>query len=380
MALLLSAALLAILMACLLWERRARDAALAAIPIRIHVNGTRGKSTVTRLIAGALREAGIRTVAKTTGTAPRLILPDGSERPVRRRAPASIREQLWLLREARRLQARAVVIECMAVDPDLQAVCEGQMIRSTIGVITNARLDHGEVMGTAVNEVARALGSTVPRDGVVVIGPTDGARTLAGIAGSRGSRVVSARADDAGDGRWASRPWMAEDAGVALAVTRELGVPDDVARRGMLAAGPDPGALRAGRLEVAGRRVDWIDASAANDPQSLGLLLGARPHDALFVFNHRADRPARLGQFGQAAPWSRAGDAVIVTGDRPDWSTWRRLRAHLSGGRVSFTPLQAIAAELRCRLAAPSTPTVIVYCGNSKGIRVDAIVAALQRA
>ena len=50
-----SAAILALVLSLLLWERLARDRALAAVPIRIHVNGTRGKSTVTRLIAGALR-------------------------------------------------------------------------------------------------------------------------------------------------------------------------------------------------------------------------------------------------------------------------------------------------------------------------------------
>ena len=43
---------------------------LETIPLRIHVNGTRGKSSVTRLIAAGLREGGIRTFAKTTGTAP----------------------------------------------------------------------------------------------------------------------------------------------------------------------------------------------------------------------------------------------------------------------------------------------------------------------
>ncbi len=55
---------------------------LAAIPIRIHVNGTRGKSSVVRLIAGGLRESGIATCAKTTGTRARMILPDASEYPI----------------------------------------------------------------------------------------------------------------------------------------------------------------------------------------------------------------------------------------------------------------------------------------------------------
>ena len=51
---------------------------LKVIPIRIMVNGTRGKTSVTRLIAAILREAGIRTWAKTTGTQAAWILPDGS--------------------------------------------------------------------------------------------------------------------------------------------------------------------------------------------------------------------------------------------------------------------------------------------------------------
>jgi poly-gamma-glutamate synthase PgsB/CapB len=375
-----SALLLASLLAFLWWERRARDAAHAAIPIRIHVNGTRGKSTVTRLIAAALREAGIRTVAKTTGTAPRMVLPDGSERPVRRRAPASIREQLWLLREARRLQAGAVVVECMAVDPDLQAVCEEQMIRSTVGVITNVRPDHGEVMGSTIDEVARALGSTVPRRATLVIGPTSGAGILEAVAASRGSRVVRAGDGCAGAPDWAGRPWLAENAAVALAVTRELGVADEVALRGMGTAPLDAGALRMGCIDVAGRRIEWVDASAANDPLSLGLVLEPRHRDALFVYHHRADRPARLGQFSESAPWARPGDAVLVTGARPDWMTWRRVRRRLPGGRAAFAPQAQLAAELRRRLAAPSSPAVVVFCGNTKGMRVDAVVGALGQA
>ena len=373
-----SAVLLIGVIAWLLWERLARDAALTAIPIRVHVNGTRGKSTVARLIAGALREAGIPTLAKTTGTEARLILPDGRERPVRRRAPASIREQMWLLREARRLGAQAVVVECMAIDPDLQHVSEAQMIRSTIGVITNARLDHGDLMGATEAEVAEALSATVPQGGLLVIGPTAGAEVLARVARARGSRVVCAAASQAD--ALAPERWMADNAAIALAVARELGVTDDVARRGFAEAARDPGAVRAGTVNVDGRPVSYVDASAANDPQSLALVLGERPQDAMFVYHHRADRPARLGQFRDAPPWSRPADALIVTGDRPDWTTWRSLRARLPGGRTAFRRRRALAADLRHRLAGPAAPSLIVFCGNTKGSGVDAIVADLGRA
>lgn len=380
MALLTSTALLAGVLAFLLWERRARDAAIAAVPIRIHVNGTRGKSTVTRLIAAALREAGIPTIAKTTGTAPRLILPDGRERALRRRAPASIREQLWLMREAHRLKARAAVVECMAIEPELQEVSERQMIRSTIGVITNARLDHGEVMGPTVADVAEALGSTAPRGGVLVVGPGAGLEQLAGAASARGSRLVTASADVTGSTPEERASWMAENTWTALAVTRELGIPDEVSRRGFAKAARDPGALRTGTAAVRGRRVDYLDASAANDPQSLQALLGERRAAAIFVFHHRADRPARLGQFGDATPWVNDGDQVVVTGDRPDWMTWRRVRATLPGGCAAFVPPRGIAAELAARLAAQTAPSLVVFCGNTKGFGVDAIVAAVGQA
>jgi poly-gamma-glutamate synthase PgsB/CapB len=67
-----------------------------AIPIRIHVNGTRGKSSVTRLIASGLRAGGISTIAKTTGTLPRVIMPDGREAAIIRLMGANIIEQKYI--------------------------------------------------------------------------------------------------------------------------------------------------------------------------------------------------------------------------------------------------------------------------------------------
>src|SRR5262245_30502010 len=110
------------LLGCLTWMaiaawRHRRN--LRAVPVRIHVAGTRGKSTTTRLIAAGVRAGGHRVVAKTTGCEPRLIRPDGSEEPWPRRGPASVREQKRLIAEAARLGANAVVVECMAIRPEL---------------------------------------------------------------------------------------------------------------------------------------------------------------------------------------------------------------------------------------------------------------------
>ena len=93
----LFAVALVALAGCVLWQgivawRHRR--LLRAIPVRIHVAGTRGKSTTTRLIAAALRAGGRRVVAKTTGSEPRLILPDGRDEIWPRRGPATIREQM----------------------------------------------------------------------------------------------------------------------------------------------------------------------------------------------------------------------------------------------------------------------------------------------
>ena len=371
-------ALLALLIGLGLAERRARDRARAAVPIRVHVNGTRGKSTVTRLIAGALREAGHTTIAKTTGTAPRLILPDGTERAIRRRAPASIREQLRVLRDAARGGATALVVECMAIDPDLQAVSEHEMIAATVGVITNVRLDHGDVMGTTLDEVATALSATVPRGGVLVLGPTDGAEPIERAARARGTRIIRARREDAGAVA-DDDDWMADNVAVALAVTHALGIDDDVARRGMRRAAPDPGVVEHGTLDGVTPEVGYTDATAANDPESLARVLGDRPAPARFVFHHRADRPYRLRQFLDAPPWQQPGDTVIVTGDRPDWMTWRRARAALGPDRVAYCPPAALAATLRVTVPANGAAHPVVFCGNTKGFDRRQLLAAMAR-
>ncbi|MCZ7585089.1 MAG: poly-gamma-glutamate synthase PgsB [Deltaproteobacteria bacterium] len=202
---------------------------LSRIPVRVHVNGTRGKSSLTRLIASGLRAGGIRTCAKTTGTLPRMILPDGSEFPVFRPSKANVIEQLRIVRKAVGYDAKALVIECMALQPYLQTLCEAKLVRATHGVITNARRDHLDVMGPGEEDVALALAGMVPPKKILYTAERKHLGLFADAAKDRGTKLVGVTEDDVEaitekDLAGFSYVEHAENVALALKVCADLGV------------------------------------------------------------------------------------------------------------------------------------------------------------
>jgi gamma-polyglutamate synthase len=268
---------------------------LASLPIRIHVAGTRGKTSVTRLIWGGLRGGGIKAVAKTTGTVPVLLRPDGTESVWPRRGPANIAEQWRFVRTAVALDARAIVLECMAIQPEFLWASERYAARATITVITNLRPDHGEAIPTELSSMAAALSLTVPQGGVLVLSKEAATEPVLAAARARNTRVEIVDSD-------ARSP---DDINrlLALAVCREVGVPDDQAEHGMADAGSDIGALQINELELEGCRLRLISAFACNDTVSLQMLW-KQLHDpsidrVLVIMNARSDRPQRTIAFLQ---------------------------------------------------------------------------------
>src|SRR5215213_6756482 len=172
-------------------EQRNHLRNLHSIPTRIVVNGIRGKSSITRLCAGALRGGGLVTVAKTTGTAARLITPDGEEEPVYRKfGLANIVEQIGIVRRAAAHRPDALVIECMAVLPDLQEANERKLIQSTLCVICNVREDHLTEMGPTLDDVARSLSRSMPIGGICVTAEQDRVHILRSEAARRGTALI----------------------------------------------------------------------------------------------------------------------------------------------------------------------------------------------
>ena len=244
---------------------------LQSFKLRIHVNGTRGKSTVTRLIAAGLRAGGYTVVAKTTGSAARIILPDGSEQTIKRRGPANIREIIKAAALARKAGADAIVFECMAVQPELQRFSEHALLKAHIGVITNVRADHEDAMGKGLANVAAALSGTIPANGSLVTTVDGYDRLLAADCLVRGASAVCCADPGTIPADYLtgfSYEIMPDNIALALKVCEIAGVAPDAALKGMRDSAPDAGNLTISKRLVANKELVFINAFAANDPES----------------------------------------------------------------------------------------------------------------
>ena len=266
----------------------------------VHVNGIRGKSTVTRLIAAGLQAGGWNVFCKTTGTVPMTIAPDGTERPIRRPGRSNIKEQLSILHQAAQSGAEVLVIECMAVDPALQAVTQRQMLKADVGVITNVRLDHTAEMGETLEEICDSLSNTIPRDGVLF--------TADGIFFSRlrsNAQELNCRAELAEPDGTEPEFDFPENIALAAAVCRELGVERKTALEGMSHYKRDPYAMSVFRLPGGGI---FINGMSINDPQSTQLVYQRleekyawQGHRLVLLINNRPDRGYRTQHMLQVA-------------------------------------------------------------------------------
>ncbi|NLM90641.1 MAG: poly-gamma-glutamate synthase PgsB [Candidatus Cloacimonetes bacterium] len=295
-----------------------------SIPIRIHINGTRGKSSVTRLIAAGLREGGKVTVAKTTGTLPRVILPDGREAAILRLMGANIIEQKYIFRHAVKHKPDAIVIECMAVNPVLQWITERKFIRSTISVITNCREDHLDLMGSTVQSVTMCISNTIPKKGICYTAEEEQYPLLEKVAKSRQCQIHKIRPVDVTEEELNKFRYIEhkENVQLSLAVCAAAGVLRDVALRGMQKATPDPGALKKYPIEDRGKTIIFYNVFAANDPQStveiIQMVTGNLQNiEKIIILNSRADRLFRSHQLVDAIK-PLDFSYLLLTGEIPD--------------------------------------------------------------
>ncbi|HTY36758.1 MAG TPA: poly-gamma-glutamate synthase PgsB, partial [Bacteroidota bacterium] len=285
---------LAAFLCFLAYERITLDRLRRSIPMVIAVTGSRGKSSVVRMLSSVLRQKGMRVLAKTTGSQAQLEFPDGEIKDIPRRGIVSILEQKKILHTAAQMEVDCLIAEIMSIRPENHVAESQQILRPNIVVITNVRRDHLEAMGDTEGAIAEVLKLDVP-GAVSVYVPEQYAHFFRDAAmGFPGSALRAVHVE-----RQQGGPLEFSD-NVALVrrVADDLGISDEICSRGIQNAHHDAGRLKIWRYTKDGKSVFLVNAFAANDPDStleiynkVARVLRANPSSFLGLLNLRDDRP-----------------------------------------------------------------------------------------
>lgn len=265
----------------------------------IHVNGTRGKSSTTRLIDAALRGGDYKVFSKTTGSSPMTIDVNGNENLIKRRGRANIKEQFAIMRQAVKEGADILVIECMAVRPELQYLAQNKILRADISIVTNARRDHLEEMGPTLKDVAVSLGKVMPKRGKFITGEEKFIDLYREIGKENGSQVILAERYEN-----PNEIDFPDNVGIALEVCKLLGIHRDLGISRMKNYKKDPGVLTTYRFKNSNNKeIYFINGFAINDSDSIEIIYNhirtlayTRGKDFILLINNRMDRGNRARQ------------------------------------------------------------------------------------
>lgn len=281
------------------------------IPIRININGIRGKSTITRLIYGILRENNYKVIGKTTGTDARMLYWfDEEEYPVVRKPQGpNIGEQKDILQNVNDNGGEAIVNECMAVNPDYQIIFQNQLLKANIGVIVNVMEDHMETLGPTLDEVAEAFTATIPYNGKLIVMKDDYTEFFKKEADKRNTETIVVDRDEVEESLLREFDYIVfpDNVAIAMGVAEAVGANTDTALKGMLNAPPDSGAVH-------------IHYYHKNEPQSTKAILQKvidykYPFEKkVIILNCRGDRLDRTKLFAENFITEVDYDTLICVG------------------------------------------------------------------
>lgn len=284
----------------LIYEKISLEKARKKIKMVIHVNGIRGKSTVSRLIDAGLRDGKKRIFTKVTGTEPKYIDINNQEKNIKRIGKANIREQIKIIKKAAKSETEILILECMAVKPELQKISEEKIVKADIAVITNVRYDHLDEMGESLEKITNSLCNTIPQNGILITGEEKNLDIIKEKAESKVTKVLFM--DELKDDY--KKIDFIENVAVALKVCEYLGVSREVALERMKKYKKDSGVLKEIKfLNSQGKKISFINLLAANDPDSSEKIIKEFESEELWtrkkylMVNNRRDRLSRLEQF-----------------------------------------------------------------------------------
>ena len=305
-------------------EKRRQANRLKKIPLRININGIRGKSTITRMAYSVLREDHYRVIGKTTGTDARMMywFTQKEYDVIRKPQGANIGEQRDIIRKVVKQKANALVNECMAVNPDYQITFQKDLVKANIGVIVNVMEDHMDVLGPTLKDVAQAFTATIPYNGKLVVMKDEYTDFFAKEAKKRNSEIIVVDKDEIPESYLRKFDYLVfpDNVAIVLGIAEAVGVDYETALQGMLNAPADPGAVRIKYFYANNTQNVFVNAFAANEPKSTKAILNKvesynYPYKKkIIILNCRSDRIDRTQLFVENFLEDVDYDVLICTG------------------------------------------------------------------
>jgi poly-gamma-glutamate synthase PgsB/CapB len=276
---------------------------------RVLVTGSRGKSSLVRLIFSAFKASGFKVHARITGVVPRHLYGENGK-VILRLSGGHVEETRWWLKKLP-ASTEAVILENNAVDPFLQHLA-ADWLRPDLIVLTNTRPDHQEVWGPNSGHAARALLAGIPANSQVVLSWE--AASQSGVLAELSKKKVAFSVTQ--------KPCQGGEAGhkehnmaLALRACQNLGLEQETCLAAMQGLAPD---LADFQVKAVGAGAKLAVGFAINDLKSTEdafASLGWSCEKTVLLFNHRRDRPLRLREFFSfiKKPWQK----VVLIGDRP---------------------------------------------------------------
>ncbi|MCJ7581098.1 MAG: poly-gamma-glutamate synthase PgsB [Candidatus Aminicenantes bacterium] len=377
--LLFAGACLVIFVLYLLGEKIYLAEKIKMIPLRICITGTRGKSTVTRLIAGILRENGQKVLAKTTGSRPVMIFPDGSEKEIQRQGRPSIHEGKYILKTAAHLKAQALVVEMMGIRPETMSVEALEIFKPHILVITNVRLDHQEQMGKAKEDIAASFAAAIPRKCSVFTPKKEFFPIYEEKARRVNSRVLRVPDDFSTKDlkNLELETFYESDIQLTFSVAEELDINRQIAISGIKKTQSDIGSLKAwtSKEGVLPESCCFVSAFAANEPESTALILDYLKKKEVFkgkkrvaLLSFRKDRGERTLQWIQAVEkgFLSEFDRVFLMGEHAGVAL--KKITHVSKEQIFLTRTSDSPSEITRKAVYNDQNSVVVGMGNMMGL------------
>lgn len=327
-----------------IFEKIKNDRNRKRIKYLIHVNGIRGKSTVSRLIDAGLREAGFKVFTKITGTSPRIIDTAGVEKEILRKGKANIREQIKAINWACKEGAEILILECMAVNPEFQKITEEKILKADIAVITNVREDHLDEMGENLSEIAKSLANTIPQKGKLITAAENYFDFFKKEAEKKSSQVFLVDENKIEDKKEYEKIDFPINVALALETCKQLYVDEKILLKGMKKYKKDSGVLKIYYLKINDKKIFFINAMAANDPDSTEIILEKikkdrcwRENKKILLLNNRKDRISRAEQHVKLIKKiENKFDGIIIFGENRNLLKKMVLKENISPSKVSI--------------------------------------------